>query len=383
MIGANESIKPAIVKAKEMGFETHVFAWPTGDIGEKIADYFYPISIDNKEKIFEVCKEIKPVGVVSITSDFAVQTVNYIARSLGFNSNSEKSDLIARNKFHMRLAFKEAKIATPWFKKLDMDYRTSFGNENLQELKYPLIIKPTDRWSSKGVTRVNGFDTLFASINKAISESLEGNAIIEEFIDGPEYSCECITYAGKHRFLAFTKKFTTGYPSYIETGHAQPSDIPKEIQKKIIPEVFKALDALNIEYGASHTEFKLLENGEIRIIEVGARMAGDCIGTDLVQISTGYDYVKMVIDVATGKTPEFERTSNPKTAIIKFILDESDLEKLNLIRKKYPDYIWRVSNIDDQIGLREVSDSSTRFGYFILAIDIDNEIKNSLIEILK
>lgn len=383
IIGANESIKPAIVKAKEMGFETHVFAWQTGDIGEVIADFFYPISIDNKEEILKVCKEIKPVGVVSITSDFAVQTVNYIACALGFNSNSEKTDLITRNKYHMRQAFQEAKIATPWFKRVDKEYLTGVDNENLKDLNYPLMIKPTDRWSSKGVTRVDGFDTFFDSINKAISESLEGKAIIEEFIEGPEYSCECISYAGKHRFLAFTKKYTTGAPSYIETGHRQPSDIPKEIQEKIFSEVFKALDALNIEYGASHTEFKLLENGEIRIIEVGARMAGDCIGTDLVHISTGYDYVKLVIDVATGKEPDFDRISEPKTAIIKFILDEKDMEKLNLIRETYPEYIWRVSHIVDQIGSREVSDSSTRFGYFIIAIDSDNEAKDTLIKLLK
>jgi biotin carboxylase len=107
--------------------------------------------------------------------------------------------------------------------------------------------------------------------------------------------------------LAFTKKYTTGSPNYIEIGHVQPTDISDRRPKKIISVIFRALDALDIQYGASHTEFKILNNGEVGIIEIGARMGGDCIGTDLVQISTGYDYVKMTIDVALGKEPSFQK----------------------------------------------------------------------------
>ena len=52
IIGANDFQNPLILKAKEMGLETHVFAWADGAVGEKTADYFYPISIVEKEQIF-------------------------------------------------------------------------------------------------------------------------------------------------------------------------------------------------------------------------------------------------------------------------------------------------------------------------------------------
>lgn len=109
IIGANESINHAILKAKDMGYETHVFAWQKGDVGEKTADFFYPINIGDKEKVLEVCKKIKPVAIVSITSDFAVRTVNYVARDLGLTCNSEKTDLYARDKYKMRNAFKRGR----------------------------------------------------------------------------------------------------------------------------------------------------------------------------------------------------------------------------------------------------------------------------------
>ena len=72
----------------------------------------------------------------------------------------------------------------------------------------------------------------------------------------------------------------------------------------------KIFDALNIQNSASHSEFKITPNGEVRIIEIGARMGGACIGSDLVQISTGRDFIKMVIDVAI-----VEKTKDKKSIL--------------------------------------------------------------------
>ena len=53
IIGASSLQNPLIEKANSMGLETHVFAWECGDIGEKTADYFYPVSITEKEEILK------------------------------------------------------------------------------------------------------------------------------------------------------------------------------------------------------------------------------------------------------------------------------------------------------------------------------------------
>ena len=74
IIGAGEFQLPLILKAREMGFETHVFAWATGAVGKNAADFFYPISIIEKEDILTQCKIIRPEAVVSVGSDLAVLT---------------------------------------------------------------------------------------------------------------------------------------------------------------------------------------------------------------------------------------------------------------------------------------------------------------------
>lgn len=360
IIGANDFQNQLILKAKEMGYETHVFAWKSGDIGEKTADYFYPISITEKEKILEICKKINPVGICSIASDLATITVNYVAEKLNLPCNPYKITKQCTNKYEMRKQMKKHNIKTPGFIKINSDSE----NIEIKDLKFPMIVKPTDRSGSRGITKIFNEKELDTAIKQATQNSFEKSAIVEEYIEGDEYSCECISYKGKHHFLAFTKKYTTGAPNFIETGHCEPSDIDIKYQKRIREEIFKALDSLGIINGASHTEFKVDKNGEIGIIEIGARMGGDCIGSDLVRLSTGYDFTKMVIEVACGDEPSFNQVYAPKIAKIKFIFTEKDLQDLEILKDKNPKILYRISEFDmDNLG--NTVDSSTRVGYYI------------------
>lgn len=360
IIGANDFQNQLILKAKSLGFETHVFAWKDGAIGEKTADYFYPISIVEKEKILEKCREIDPVGVCSIASDLATITVNYVAENLGLTCNPTSTTLQCTNKFEMRKKMKENGVKTPAFIKVSNDSSTW----NIENMKFPVIVKPTDRSGSRGITKVFNKKELEEAVRYATKDSFEKMAIVEEYIEGEEYSCECISYKGNHHFLAFTKKYTTGSPNFIETGHMEPSDIKQEYQDEIKENIFKALTALGIQNGASHTEFKINKNGEFGIIEIGARMGGDCIGSDLVQISTGYDFVKMVIDVACGKEPDFTKVTEPKKAVTKFIFTQEDLNKMNEFAEKNPNQIYRISDMELE-NLGKTVDSSSRIGYYI------------------
>ena len=135
--------------------------------------------------------------------------------------------------------------------------------------------------------------------------------------------------------------------------------------------VFAALDALQVTTGASHTEFKLLpDTGEVFIIEVGARMGGDCIGSDLVRLSSGHDFLKLTLQAALGEPIDVSVPSDfvPRTAAIRFIFNRADLARLNAIKAdpEAASHIVRVSDIamgeDDMI-----TDSGSRFGFYILS----------------
>jgi phosphoribosylglycinamide synthetase, ATP-grasp (A) domain len=375
IIGANDFQNPLILKAKELGYETHVFAWKDGSIGEKTADYFYPISIVEKDKILKECKKIKPQAIASIGSDLASITVNYLAYELGLPCNNPKYSEQCTNKYEMRKVFLENGVVVPQFVKLGKDDEVI-----LNEFEFPVIVKPTDRSGSRGIFLCKNIEEVKEAIPLSAELSFEKKAIVEEYISGNEYSCEGITQNGEHHILTFTKKYTTGAPHFIETGHKQPSDLTEEQQKNISEIIKKALTALKIENSASHAEFKIDEKGRIRIIEIGARMGGDCIGSHLVKISTGYDFVKMVLDVALGNKIKLVKVDKPQNAIIKFIFNDEDIKKYEIIKSRFPEEICYETEIkkDDL----KITDSSSRKGYFILNVD-DEKLKKIESELKK
>lgn len=361
IIGASYLQEPLIQKAKSRGIETHVFAWAANDIGEKSADYFYPISIIEKEKILQKCREIGIDGICSIASDLATVTVSYVADAMGLVANSLETVEVSTNKHLMRECFRKNGDPSP--KSIQV---TSVDDLVDIDLHYPIIVKPVDRSGSRGITKLDSRNGLEKAISDAIEQGFEKCALVEEFATGQEYSVEYISWKGKHTFLAMTKKYTTGAPHFIETAHIEPAGISDAILLKVQNVVSHALDSLGIEYGASHSEIKISDEGEIKIIEIGGRMGGDNIGADLVRLSTGYNFVDAVIDVALGIEPREVATLNANAGI-RFIMSEEDIQCLNVIKNENPDIIVS-SNIGNKIS-GEVTDSSTRFGFYVIASD--------------
>ncbi|MBE9468633.1 MAG: ATP-grasp domain-containing protein [Bacteroidetes bacterium] len=355
VIGASYLQLPLVQKAKEMGLEVHCFAWEDGAICKNISDYFYAISIVNKEEILEVCKQIGIDGITSIASDLAVQTVCFVAERLELNSNTYKSAIVSTNKFLMREKFLLNDVVSPRF-------ALSWDAKKIDTLKFPVIVKPTDRSGSRGVLKVNDVKDIEDAVVKAKKESFSNEAIIEEFVSGDEVSVETISWNGKHYILTITDKVTTGYPYFVELEHHQPSLLSLEIQEKIKSATIEAIKALNIQYGATHSEFKITVDKQVFAIEVGARMGGDFIGSNLVQLSTGYDFLEGVVNVALGKflKPNINKL---KYAGIYFLCKETEFIK-KIIQSRANDKKIVIAEITDN-KLHSVKCSADRSGYFI------------------
>lgn len=361
VIGASYLQEPLVRKAKEMGIETHCFAWEEGAVCKDIADFFYPISIVDKDAILHRCQQIGIDGITTIASDTAVVTVNYVAYRMGLISNPDEYSEITTNKYKMRRCFLDNDIPSPKFVLADEENKWKVTG-----FKYPLIVKPTDRSGSRGVEKVINPEQLEAAVSRAQKESFEHKAIIEEFVTGREISVESISFEGKHTILQITDKVTTGAPYFVELEHHQPSSISDAMKARVDEIVLRALDALHIEYGASHSELMISEDGDIRVIEIGARMGGDFIGSNLVQLSTGYDFLKGVIEVALG---DFHKpiVSNHKHSGVYFLSEET--KHLKPIIENWKDYPGIVeASITDSV-LRNVKCSGERSGYFIYQND--------------
>jgi len=293
IIGASYLQQPVVEKAKELGLRTICFAWAEGAVCKDICDVFYPVSITEKEEILRLCREEHIDGICTIGSDVAAPTVAYVAQEMGLPGNSYEAAVRAHDKDLMREALVAAGVECPK------------AGEGLQVtgdgLRLPVIVKPTDRSGSLGVQKVERAEDLAPAIEKAKALSLSGHVIVEEYIEGREISVEMISQNGVHHALQITDKTTTGAPHFVELAHHQPSTLPAEMQQRIFVITRRALDALGITDGASHSEYKITDEGRVVVMEIGARMGGDFIGSHLVQLSTGYDFLRGVIEVALGE----------------------------------------------------------------------------------
>lgn len=363
IIGASRFQDAVILKAKEMGLETHVFAWKTGDVGESFADYFYPISTRDKDAILAKCREIEVDGVISIGSDLATEAVNYIAEKMGLIGNSSEATKRSRNKYLMRKAFEENGDPSP--RSILLDENTDI--DELSDLEYPVIVKPTDRSGSRGINKIKSPEELQDALKIAFEEGFEKKALVEEFAEGDEYSVEYISCRGKHYLLAVTQKFTSGEPRYIETGHIQPAPISEKLKEKFRKVSEHALDTLMLTDGASHVELKVDENENIKLIEIGGRMGGGFIGSDLVPLSTGYDYVGNVIRIAMGEEIEEPVIRQIRTVGICFMTKEN-IEKYRSLLENNPDSIIKEKVGRKFLDIENPADLCDRSGYYIYEI---------------
>jgi biotin carboxylase len=360
ILGASYLQLPLIKKAKEMNLEVHCFAWDNEDaVAKNLADFFYPISILDKEDILKVCEEVKIDGITSIASDICVPTISFVAQRLGLNNyNSVESALKSTNKAQMRNAFKQFGIKAPHSIAVK-----SFEDLSDLGLNFPLIAKPTDRSGSRGVTLSNDKIQLQIAIKEALEESFEKQVVIEEYIDGKEISVESISFDGKHYILSITDKITTGPPYFVELEHHQPSILETDTIQKVTASTFECLNALEINFGAGHSEFKINSKGDIYIIEVGARMGGDFIGSHLVKLSTDYDYLKAVIQIAVNLPFESPKVLKRYKSGVVFLCKEN-IKALDAFEN--PSIIISLSEIQRlKQEIKTVKSSADRSGFYI------------------
>ena len=185
-------------------------------------------------------------------------------------------------------------------------------------------------------------------------------------MQGAEVSVETLTVDGVCHMIQITDKLTTGAPYFVEMGHTQPTAHSPEIAEKIRQVTIAANAAVGIENGPSHTEIMVTADGP-KIVELGARLGGDCITTHLVPLSTGVDMVECCIRIALGETPKLEPTIQKGSAIryfsqtsgeVKAIAGLETAEKLPGIKQ-----ISIVHGVGQKV--EQIRSSSHRLGFVI------------------
>jgi len=349
ILGASMLQIPAIKKAKEKGLYVYALDYDEHAEGIQYADEFLCISTIDKEAVLEAAKKYKPDYIITSTSDMPVRTVAWVNEQLHRDCDiSYENAICATDKASMRMRMKECGVPIPEFhiiedKKQYIEIAKGMGKV--------FVSKPADNAASRGVVLVDtenkkevlegigdfGIDLdmtdeeFFGKIYEYSKEYSRGGAVlIEEFMTGAEVSVESITVNGETHIITITDKMVTEVPFFVETGHTEPSSLPKDVQDDIRNVATKAIKAIGIKNGPSHTEIKITKSGA-KLVEIAARLGGDFITSKLVPLSTGVDLTDLCMELSLGHNVTVDKTLDQGSAI-RFIFDSEDSENSSIIK---------------------------------------------------
>ena len=371
IIGASILQLPAIRKAKELGYYVATADYNPNAIGIPEADEYFNVSTIDVDGVVKIAHEFRPDGIMTLATDMPMRAVAKACEVCGLPGISFDTAVKATDKGEMIKAFETAGVEHPWY--YIVPNRSSL-EDVIKEVSYPCIMKPTDNAGSRGVVLCHSREELENKYDYSCNESRGGSVIIEEYLQGPEFSIEVMVIDGEPHVLQITDKLTTGAPHFVEMGHSQPTRQSKENSEKLRDLACRAVKAVGINVGPAHVEMILTKNGP-KMVELGARMGGDCITTHLVPLSTGIDMVGNTIKLACGEKIDIEPKLNKGSAIRYFNAHDGVIKAIEGIEEAK-----KISGVQDvsivhQIGetIGEIGSSTDRVGFVIAQADTAKE----------
>ena len=292
-----------INKAKQLGYEVHVLDANPQAEGFKYADAYAVINIVDEEACLAYARSENVDGVLTAATDYSVLAMSRIASDLHLPGINYQSAKLIKNKAEVRRCLFDAQADDTGY-----SYEISSSQEALSvlpEVKFPVMVKPCDGSGSRGASRVDNPDDFVAACEYAMQGSITHRAVAEPFVVGREYGVESFVNQGEIYILAVMQKDMTMPPYYAELGHAIPSGLSVEMEAKIKECVRRALIALGVNHGSINMDLLIDSDGGVHIVDIGARMGGNLIGSHIIPMGTGIDYMDNMIKAAMSDEVDF------------------------------------------------------------------------------
>ncbi len=366
ILGASILQVPAIKKAKEMGLQVFAVDMNKDAVGFQYADICLVISTIDIPGVVKAAVENKIDGIMTLASDMPMRAVAAVVEEMELAGIDKKTAVRATNKAVMRQSLRDHNVPIPKF--IRVGNREEY-EDAVKQFSDKFIVKPVDNSGSRGIyliENIHDASKIRDAYTYSRASSRSGDVVVEDYMCGREISVETISVDGQVHVIQITDKLTTGAPHFVETGHTQPADFPIDVIKKIREVATAAVKAIGIKNGPSHTEIMVTPDGP-KIVELGARLGGDCITTHLVPLSTGVDMVGSCIEIALGEKPDITPKFSKGSAIRYFdshagfltgIHGVEQAKKIEGVRQ-----IDFVRKIGDRIT--DIQSSADRIGFVI------------------
>ena len=339
IIGGGVEAIPGIRLAKKLGLNVVVSDGSLNAPGLKFADNSVIASTyDIEGTVDAACKyhqNVNPVdGVICIATDVPL-TVASVAEKLSLPGITTETARKCSDKFLMKETLLAEGIPIPWF---SLVKSVSELCSIISERGSPLVIKPVDSRGARGVIRITKSIDLEWAFEYAKSFSPTSRVMVEEFLEGQQYSTESVIMDEKNITLGFSERnyefLEELSPYIIENGGQQPAKIDKKELDSIVNLVEKSSQILGISNATSKGDV-VMSKERPKIIEIAPRFSGGYFSSDQIPLVTGINIIEIAIRLSLGEKINKNKLlfSHQKAVAIRYFFPK-------------PGKITSISNID-------------------------------------
>ena len=300
ILGAGVMQIPAIRAAKGLGWTVVVADADPEAPGIDLADFFLPVDLKDAEGLAAAARGIRTEfgldGVFTAGTDFSASAA-YIAVQLGLPGIPYEVALAASDKLRMRSVLKAAGVASPRF----VEAKSSSDLAAAAALGFPLVVKPADNMGARGCRAVRDPSELEAAVAAALPFSRSGRAIVEEYVEGPEFSIDALVDGDEILIRGIADRHISFDPYFVELGHTMPSGAEPEIQAEVLRVFRLAVRALGIRSGAAKGDMKHCPSrGGAVVGEIAARLSGGYMSGWTYPYASGIDVTREALLLSVG-----------------------------------------------------------------------------------
>lgn len=339
------------------------------------ADGFYQIDTTDKAETYRAAQSAHITAVVTDQSDVAVPTAAYIAEQLGLPGIGFETSLRFTNKHLMRQAVALSRpdlLPDSRLFKSEPELIKHLGSQNI---KYPkLIVKPMNSQGSKGVTRLDSNNVREAT-SLAFRESRGHGVLLEDFVEGDEFSVETFVVDGAVHNLAITRKFHYPQNDCIDYRNTYLGDVPLDLENRLYSANATIVSLLGLKTGSTHGEYKV-DGDRVVLMEIAARGGGGNISGKIIPFLTDFSPTDALLDFALGTRPKVRANSyRNKYAVLRFFdLPPGRVEKVSHELVPTNHLLHFELNLRPRDLVRVVRSSRDRIGYFIVGADSRKQV---------
>lgn len=366
---------PVINCAKALGLKVVLTDLSQNCPARNLADEFVCVDALQIEALVAAVQQYGAAGIIAEQTDVAVASAAAVAERCQLPGIGVEVAKRATNKKLMRDACAEAGIPIPKYRCVESAQEAV---DAAKEIGLPVVVKPTDSQSSKGVAKVWNLGDIPLWFDHAVRESREAKVLVEEMLAGIESSVEAYMHKGQVFTLGICEKIKSSPPFSFDTRLLYPATFSDETMAELKRVNEQVVRAIGIPFGITHAEYIVTPKG-VYLLEVAARGCGAGVASLLIPAMTGFNPIEARIKDAIGEAQSAPNLQSTRNGLLEFLmLPRGQIESISGLTeaRNIPGVVAADYFVKPGDRIKDIENGAQRPGFFHAVADSHKELMN-------